>query len=138
MKKFSKMVALMLFAGALVLGFASCSNDSSDSGSGSDVTVSATYKYEFGSNWQKIILYSDASVAYARSEAAEAVTDGIIKKGTYEKTGDTFSECTITIKWTQERSDTSPYDWEDEDGDATLTVSGGSGDYFGTTFTLQN
>ena len=31
MKKFLKMAALMLLAGALVIGFASCSNDSSDS-----------------------------------------------------------------------------------------------------------
>ena len=119
MKKFSKMFALMLLAGALVVGFASCSNDSSDSsntnsssssssssgsgnsGSGSSssgATVSATYKYESGSKWQKFILYSDASVVHAISDAAAYVTDGIWKKGTYEKNGDTFSFCILSIK----------------------------------------
>ena len=159
MKKFSKMFALMLLAGALVVGFASCSNDSSDSsntnsssssssssgsgnsGSGSSssgATVSATYKYESGSKWQKFILYSDASVVHAISEAAAYVTDGIWRKGTYEKNGDTFSDCTINFKWTHEREKDDPkFEWKEKPNNNSLTVSGGSGDYYGTIYTLQ-
>lgn len=145
MKKFSKSIALMLLAGAFALGFASCSNDSSDSSntnsssSSSGATVSATYKNESGSKWQKFILYSDASVVHAISDAAAlGVKDGIWRKGTYEKNGDTFSDCTINFKWTHEREKDDPkFEWKEKPNNNSLTVSGGSGDYYGTIYTLQ-
>ena len=148
MKKFSKMFALMLLAGALVLGFASCSNDSSDSsntnssssssssgsgnsGSGSSssgATVSATYKLTENDKWQKIFLYSNDTCAWAREEAAGLYPDGIIKKGKFTKSaGATWETGVFTIKWTQKAASMTEEKFTSCDGDSTLTVVQGTG-----------
>ena len=150
MKKFSKMFALMLLAGALVVGFASCSNDSSDSsntnssssssssgsgnsgsGSGSSssgATVSATYKLTENDKWQKIFLYSNDTCAWALEEAAELYPDGIIKKGKFTKSdGATWETGVFTIKWTQKAASMTEEKFTSCDGDSTLTVVQGTG-----------
>lgn len=111
MKKFSKMFALMLLAGALVVGFASCSNDSSDSSNSSSGvgvalsslgTLDATYQKDVEGKWRKIFLFSDGKAYKASQEALTGgAKDGIIKRGKFEKTN-TYKDGTITITWEDE------------------------------------
>ena len=148
MKKFLKSIALMLLAGAFVLGFASCSNDSSDSsntnsssssssssgsgnsGSGSSssgATVSATYKLTENGKWQKIFLYSDDTCAWALEEAAGLYPDGI-KKGKFTKSdGATWETGVFTINWTEKSVSQTKVKFEACNGDSTLTVVQGTG-----------
>ena len=164
MKKFSKMFALMLLAGALVVGFASCSNDSSDSsntnsssssssssgsgnsGSGSSssgATVSATYKLTEKGKWQKIFLYSNDTCAWAYEEAAELYPDGITKKGKFTKSdGATWETGVFTINWTEKSVSQTEVKFEACNGNSTLTVVQGtasltSGNESPKVFTLQ-
>lgn len=157
MKKFLKSIALMLLAGAFVLGFASCSNDSSDSSntnsssssssssgsgnsgsgsSGSNENVSATYKYESGGTVIKFILYNDATLTQWDSRAVTVIPDGLTMKGTYEKTGDKFSDCEITFKKTHGRN--ADGSWIPQSSSWSRTVSGGKFTNEGKDFVLQN
>ena len=120
----------MLLAGALVVGFASCSNDSSDSSNSSSatVTVSATYKLTENGKWQKIFLYSNDTCAWALEEAAELYPDGLITKGKFTKSdGATWETGVFTIKWTQKAASMTEEKFTSCDGDCTLTVVQGTG-----------
>ena len=101
MKKFLKMAALMLLAGALVVGFASCSNGSDDSsssvannGSGSGIT-STVFK---SSDGDKLTFADDGSKKFTFYCAQLSLET---EKGTYELSGD-FTSGTLTIKRTHE------------------------------------
>ena len=108
MKKNFKIFAAMLAVSVLAFVFASCSNGSSDesstssNGSTSDATLVATYKTTDGDNWKAYRLYSNNEIHQAVKQAESLVKDGVIKKGTYTKTGDVFSNCTITVTWKEE------------------------------------
>ncbi len=95
-----KNLKFVLAAVSLLAAFclASCSNDDDDKSSSS---VVATYMRTEDSEWAKIFLYSDGTASKAVQEALEdyGIKDGIIKTGTFVKTGDTYKDCTITITW---------------------------------------
>ena len=120
----------MLLAGALVVGFASCSNDSSDSSNSSSatVTVSATYKLTENDKWQKIFLYSNDTCAWALEEAAGLYPDGIIKKGKFTKSdGATWETGVFTINWTEKSDSQTEVHFKACNGNSTLTVVQGTG-----------
>ncbi len=56
------------------------------------------------SKWAKIFLYADGTASKAVQEVLEdyGIKDGIIRTGTFVKTGDTYKDCTITITWKKE------------------------------------
>ncbi len=136
MKKFLKSIALMLLAGALVLGFASCSNDSSDSSNSSSGvgvalsslgTLDATYQKDDEGKWKKIYLFSNGKAARASQDAlAGGVKDGITKTGTFVKTN-TYKDGTITITWDKQLQKDGSWGAVDErDKTDTLTLTNGT------------
>ena len=144
MKKLFKMFATILAVSVLTIGFASCANDSSDSSSSSSsaassssssgsssttgVTIAATYKSTDGGKVKKILFYSNGDVARADSAAEALLKDGIIKKGTYTKTGDNFSDCTINITWKEAVMDPNDLTFKPLTGNnnQSITVTGGT------------
>ena len=74
MKKFFKMFTLMLLAGALVVGFASCANDSS-SGSPAMYAEPVIYSdglYKYDDKYTQMYLYYEGrSVKYAGNKDTE-------------------------------------------------------------------
>ena len=141
MKKLFKMFATLFAISFLAFGFASCANDSNDnsssaasssSSSGSSsttgVTIAATYKNTDGGKVKKILFYSNGDVARADSTAEALFKDGIIKKGTYTKTGDNFSDCTINITWKEAVMDPNDLTFKPLTGNNNqlITVTGGT------------
>ena len=139
MKKLFKMFATILAVSVLTIGFASCANDSSDSSSSSSsaasssassgsssstsVTIAATYKGD-SSDGQNFLFYSNGEFKiYNKAAETAGVTNGITRKGTFAKTGDTYSDCTLTISWTQKMNGINI--WVDKPGTKSYTVSGG-------------
>ena len=116
MKKFSKMFALMLLAGALVVGFASCSNDSSDSSntssSSSSSSSSGSGNSVSGSSTEKLVatyVSNDGSgkkvCLYEGGKASKFKDTKEIRKGTYVKEGEDYKTCKITVTWTETYTD---------------------------------
>ena len=100
-----KNLKFVLAAVSLLAAFclASCSNDDDDKSSNSSTSLVATYTKTEDSKWKKIFLYSDGTASKAVQEALElGVKDGVIKTGTFVKTGDTYTDCSITITWKKE------------------------------------
>ena len=115
-----KNLKFVLAAVSLLAAFclASCSNDDDDKSGDSSTSLVATYKRTEDSKWAKIFLYSDGTASKAVQEALEdyGIKDGIIKTGTFVKTGDTYTDCTITITWKREiQQDMQWYDVSDTD-----------------------
>ena len=113
------------------------SESSTNTNDNTKATVSATYKYESGGTVIKFILYNDASFTQWDSRAVTAIPDGLAMKGTYEKTGDNFTECTIKFKKTHER-DSSSHNWNANSYDWESTVSGGKFTFENKEYVLQN
>jgi hypothetical protein len=136
MKKNLKNFALMLLAGALVFGFVSCSDGGSDNSNVSgnnnnsginnnNATIAATYVKTNGSNWEKIFLYSNNTAAKAKSEAASIYPDGIIKKGSFTKSGN-YENGTISIVWNKKAGSQTEVSFVNDNGSCLITVSNGT------------
>ncbi|MCR5081406.1 MAG: hypothetical protein K6B17_08680 [Treponema sp.] len=136
MKKNLKKLALMILSSALVFGFVSCSNDGSDnsneSGNNSNsginnnnATIAATYVKNNNSNWEKIFLYSNNTAARAKSIAASIYPDGIIKKGSFTKSGN-YENGTISIVWNKKAGSQTEVSFVNDNGSSLITVSNGT------------
>ncbi|MBR4599200.1 MAG: hypothetical protein IKO39_04040 [Treponema sp.] len=130
-----KNLKFVLAAVSLLAAFCltSCSNDDDDKSSNSSTSLVATYMRTEDSKWKKIFLYSDGTASKAVQEALElGVKDGVIRTGTFVKTGDTYTDCSITITWKKEiQQDLEWHDVADtdEDKEQTFTFADGTSTY---------